>query len=101
MSKAAPTAIYFAGYKWEPGIRPHEAPELGELRLIYKSKASAGEASSTWKKEELELPGVELSAQAKSHLKLVRYVTLYIWMMKDGQVDNVTIEKIADPSIKF
>ena len=25
-----PYRIYFAGYKWQPGIRPHEDPELGE-----------------------------------------------------------------------
>lgn len=99
--KGGPYRIYFAGYKWEPGIRPHEAPELGELRLIYKSKATAGEASASWNKVELELPGVELSAQAKTHLKEVRFVTLYIWFMKPGHVDNVSIEKIPDPSVEF
>ncbi len=99
--KGGPYRIYFAGYKWEPGIRPHEAPELGELRLVYKSKASSGEASASWEKVELELPGVELSAQAKAHLKNVRFVTLYIWFMKPGHIDNVALEKVADPAVTF
>lgn len=99
--KGGPYRIYFAGYKWEPGVRPHEKPELGELRLIYKSKASSGSGGSSWKKEKLELPGVELSATAKKHLKEVRFITLYVWMMKDGYVDNITVTRTKDPSVEF
>ena len=98
--KGGPYRIYFAGYKWKPGIRPHDKPKLGELRMIYKSKASAASAGS-WKKEKLELPGVKLSAQAKKHLKYVRYVTVYVWMMKGGSIDNVRVTKRKDPSVKF
>ena len=92
--------IYFAGYLWAPGVRPHENPELGELRMIYQSKASVG-TSDAWKTEKLELPGVTLSEAAIEHLKKVRYLTLYIWMAKPGFVDNVTITKVADPAMKF
>ena len=92
--------IYFAGYQWAPGVRPHENPELGELRMIYQSKASVG-TSNEWKTEKLELPGVTLSAAAIEHLKKVRYLTLYIWMAKPGSVDNVIIAKVADPTMKF
>ena len=98
--KGGPYRAYFAGYKWQPGIRPHEAPELGELRLIYKSKANSG-SSKNWKTIKLELPGVELSSRARSHLAHVRYVTLYIWMMKPGFVDNVHIERVEDSSVTF
>jgi hypothetical protein len=92
--------IYFAGYQWMPGTRPHEDPELGELRMIYKSKALTG-SSDSWKKEKLELPGVALSPAAIAQLKKVRFLTLYIWMVKPGAVDNVTITKVADPAMKF
>ena len=92
--------IYFAGYQWAPGVRPHESPELGELRMIYQSKASVG-TSNDWKTEKLELPGVALSEAAIEHLKKVRFLTLYIWMAKPGSVDNVTITKVADPAMKF
>ena len=92
--------VYFAGYQWAPGVRPHENPELGELRMIYQSKALTG-SSADWKQEKLELPGVPLSDAAKAHLKKVRYLTIYIWMVKPGAVDNITVTKVADPSMKF
>lgn len=92
--------IYFAGYRWAPGIRPHENPELGELRMIYQSKAATG-TSDAWKQEKLELPGVTLSPQAIEHLKEVRYITVYIWFVKPGFVDNVTVTKVADPKLKL
>ncbi len=92
--------IYFAGYQFTPGVRPHENPELGELRMIYQSKATVG-SSADWKQEKLELPGVKLSPQAIEHLKKARYLTVYIWMAKPGFVDNVTVTKVADPTMKF
>ena len=92
--------IYFDGYQWAPGVRPHENPELGELREIYKSKATSS-SSDAWKQEKIELPGVKLSPTAIEHLKKVRYLTVYIWMVKPGFVDNVTVTKVADPAMKF
>ena len=54
---------YFAR---EPG-ETIEIPELGELRMIYKSKATASQSDS-WKKEEIKLPGVELSPRAIANM---------------------------------
>jgi hypothetical protein len=92
--------IYFAGYRWAPGIRPHDNPELGELRMIYQSKATTGTAAD-WKQEKIELPGVKPSPQAIEHLKQLRYLTVYIWFVKPGYVDNVVVTKAPDPSLKF
>ena len=92
--------VYFNGYQWAPGTHPHDNPELGELRNIYKSKAANG-ASNDWKTEKFELPGVTLSEAALEHLKKVRYLTVYIWMAKPGFVDNVTLTKVADPAMKL
>ena len=92
--------IYFAGYQFAPGVHPHENPELGELRMIYQSKATTG-SSEAWKQEKLEIPGVAPSAAAIEHLKKVRFLTVYIWMAKPGSVDNVTVTKVADASMKF
>jgi hypothetical protein len=92
--------VYFAGYQFAPGVRPHENPELGELRMIYQSKATTG-SSAEWKQEKFELPGVNLSKQAIEHLKKVRYLTVYIWMAKPGFVDNVVVTKAADPAMNF
>jgi hypothetical protein len=98
--KGGPYRIYFAGYKWKPGVRPHDNPELGELRMIYKSKA-LDQRSPTLARETLELPGVDLSTQAKTALKEVRFITLYVWMLKSGSVDKISIIKTADPKMKF
>ncbi len=92
--------VYFAGYRFAPGVRPHENPELGELRMIYQSKATTGTAAD-WKQEKLELPGVKPSPQAIESLKQLRYLTVYIWFVKSGFVDNVTVTKVADPTMKF
>jgi hypothetical protein len=92
--------IYFAGYQWAPGVHPHDNPELGELRMIYQSKATIG-SSDSWKKETMELPGVNLSQAAIEHLKKIRYLTVYIWMLKAGAVDNVTLTKVSDAVMKF
>lgn len=92
--------LYFAGYQFTPGVRPHENPDLGELRMVYQSKATVG-SSTDWKQEKIELPGIALSPQAIDHLKKVRYLTVYIWMAKPGMVDNVVVTKTADPAMKF
>ena len=99
--KGGPYRIYFAGYKWKPGVRPNDNPHLGDLRMIYKSKAVAGSNSSR-KRVRIELPGVKLSEQAKAHLKDVRFITVYVWMMGEGgTVDNVTVTKSPDSQMDF
>jgi hypothetical protein len=92
--------IYFAGYRWAPGVRPHDNPELGELRMIYQSKA-ANSSSADWKEEKIELPGVKPTPAAIEHLKQLRYLTVYIWFLKPGFVDNVKVTKVADPTLKL
>ena len=37
---------------------------------------------------------------AMKNLKEVRYVTVYVWMMETGWVDNVTVTRVPDPSTK-
>lgn len=98
--KGGPYRLYFAGYQWNPGIRPHDNPGLEELRMIYESKANAGQ-NGEWKNVTMELPGVVLSGDAKNHLKKVRYLTVYIWLQKSGFVADVTVTKVADPAMNF
>ena len=95
-----PYRIYFAGYQFNPGIRPHDNPRLEELRLVYQSKAITG-ADGGWAQATMELPGVTLSGDAKLHLKRVRYLTVYIWFQKSGSIADVTVTKIADPAMNF
>lgn len=93
--KGGPYRVYFAGYKWKPGIRPHENPELGELRTIYKSKAATGEASS-WKQETVRLPGVKPSPMALEHLRQVRFITAYVYFIDPGFIDNASVTRTRE-----
>jgi len=92
--KGGPYRIYFAGYQWTPGIRPHDQPTLQELRQVYRSRAEAGQAAS-WQTISLEIPGVEASELSLQHLRRVRFITLYIWFVRDGFVDDVTITQVG------
>jgi len=90
--KGGPYRIYFSGYQWKPGIRPHSEPKLEEMRAAYRSKAETGQASS-WQTVTLEIPGTEASELSRKHLSTVRFITLYLWFLGDGFVDDVTIIK--------
>ena len=98
--KGGPYRFYFAGYRWAPGIAPHENPELGELRMIYQSKAVTGMAKE-WTTAKFEIPGMQLSQSALEHLREVRYLTVYLWFMNPGCVANVVLTKVPEPAMKF
>ena len=99
--KGGPSRVYFAGYRWAPGVRPNDAPALPDLRMIYKSKAANTPLSPGWTTVSLEFPGVALSPDALKHLQQVRFMTLYVWFMNPGSVDNIVVTKTPDPTVKF
>jgi len=87
--------IYFSGYQWRPGVRPHDSPTHPEMRQIYRSRATTG-FHRHWRQITVEIPGVEnLSANAVAHLQRVRFISLFIWNEQDGYVDDVVLEKVA------
>ncbi len=88
-----PTRIYFAGYRWKPGIRPHESPKPGETRMVYKSKAETGFPGS-WKKVSFGFPMKKLSSAAKKHLRQVRFFSVYVWTAQGCSIDNVRVYKL-------
>jgi hypothetical protein len=99
--KGSDPHIYFAGYKWEPGTRPHDDPEIGELRKIYKSEFrnhSVKAEGGGWRKVSFEFPLKELSELALKHLKEVRFLTVYIVVVDTAKgqayVDDVEVMKI-------
>jgi len=96
--KDGPVRIYFTGYKWKPGIRPHADPAIGELRTIYKSKAYA-EKKKGWHTVEIKLPGVKASPLSIKHLSKVRFITVYIWTLGDIYVDDVEVTRVKDSSL--
>lgn len=95
--KGGPYHMYFAGYKWKPGIRPTSDPQDGELRMIYRSKRQIGNAGG-WKRVSFQLPGVKLSSRALKHLRHVRFLRVYILGINHGGsstlfIDNVEVTK--------
>ena len=96
--KGGPHRLYFAGYRWAPGIRPHETPKPEEMRLIYKGKVAKGD-SSGWERKQISVPGLKVSSLAAKNLKHVRYVTAYVWMMRDGYIDDVKITRRKAPEL--
>ena len=92
--------IYFAGYKWKPGVKPHDNPTLAELRQVYKSHAATGNAPG-WKKVNLEIPGTEITKGAMAYLKQIEYITLFVYVTRTSYIDEVSVTRKRDPSVKF
>ncbi len=96
--KGANTRVYFAGYKWKPGIRPHPEPKDGEMRMIYKSKPVAG-SYRNGKRISFSIPGVKTSKAALKHLRLVRFIRVFVWTghytgsKPEVLVDNVVVTR--------
>lgn len=84
--------LYFIGYQWQPGIHPHEKPELSELRAVYNSKAVSS-SSPDWKQEKFEIPGVTPTPASVEAMRKIKFLTVYVWMVKPGAVDNVLLTK--------
>ncbi len=84
--------IYFAGYQWKPGVRPHSEPTPQEMRQVYRSKAEDGQ-SPNWRTVVIDIPGVAASELSLSHLRKVRFITLYIWFLGEGHVDEVSVAR--------
>lgn len=93
--KGSAVRMYFAGYKWQPGVRPHLDPHLGKLRKIYKSKPWVGAAGNRWQTVSFEFPLKNLSDLAMQSLKYVRFVTVYLLCDIGGEVfwNNVRVTR--------
>ena len=91
--KGGPYRIYFAGYRWKPRIGPRDDPSPGDLRLVYKGKAAEGTARG-WTTVKIEMPGTQASPQARRHLGQVRFITVYVWVMRTGYIDNVRVTRV-------
>lgn len=85
--------IYFMGYKWKPGIRPHEEPTLPELRKIYKSNQAVTN-NKNWGRVTLKIPTKKVTSDLqKKHLSQIRFITLFMWCEHGGSVDNISVIK--------
>lgn len=92
--------IYIAGYKLRPGVKPSDNPDISELRQVYKSRAETGSANG-WTTVHLELPGKKITKGMQAYLKQIQYITLYVYVVRTGYIDEVEITRKKDPSVTF
>jgi len=109
--KPGPNArVYVEGWKWRPGIRPHENPTWSELRKVYRQQAGRmvyftgrkegafSKPSTAWKRGVCRFPGADLSKTAQRVVKMVQFITLHIVAISnwDGDllIDDVVVEKV-------
>ncbi len=101
--------ILIEGYKWKPGIKPHEKPALHELRKVYRfsqlyfGAKKEGELGGVprgadWRKGEDVFPSAQLTPMAQKFLKEVRFLVVHIVAIgRDAgtlYVDDVRLETI-------
>jgi hypothetical protein len=101
--------VYIEGYDWKPGIKPHDNPDLSELRKVYKQGSGNilyfGEAKSgpfsnpteAWSTGSCVFPGRSPSEEGGKHLKQIKFICVHIVAIDgwDGDlfVDDVVLEK--------
>jgi len=102
--------MYIEGYRWRPGVKPHDAPRLSDLRKVYKqgpgnilyfggrdSGAFSG-APRSWQKGECTFPSKDRSELAERHLQRVKFLVVHIVAIDgwDGDllVDDVQLRRI-------
>jgi hypothetical protein len=101
--------IYIEGYDWKPGIKPHDNPDLSDLRKVYKQgsgnllyfgKEKSGPFSNpteSWSMGICSFPGRELSDEGGKHLKQIKFICVHIVAIDgwDGDIfiDDAALEK--------
>lgn len=99
--------ILIEGYRWAPGITPHEAPLNTELRKCYKfsqvyfgheDAGTMARLSGAWQKGSTVFPADNLSDLAKKSLSQIKFLVIHIVAIGgyegDLFVDDVRLEKI-------
>ncbi len=99
--------ILIEGYRWAPGVTPHDQPQNTDLRKCFKfsqvyfGKQEAGEMASpgpVWQKGSTVFPTPKPSDLAKKSLSQVKFLVVHVVAIggRDGDlfVDDASIERI-------
>ena len=101
--------ILIEGYKWRPGIKPHDDPPLHELRPCYKfsqvyfggqEAGTMAQPTKSWQRGETVFPNAALtkSDTSKENLNLIRFLVVHIIAIggSEGElfVDDVRLEQL-------
>ncbi len=100
--------ILLEGYRWKPGIRPHERPEFHELRKCYKftqlyfgsqKAGDMGGVGRAWSSASMEIPGELKSDVQRDIYSTIRFVIVHVVAIggREGDlyVDDVVLEPLG------
>ena len=104
--------IYIAGYRWKPGVKPHDKPTLKDLRRTFKQGAGEmlyfkgkrdgplSNPTKNWSRGSSSgFPPKKLSKEGQKHLKKSKFLVVHIiGIMGNGgelYVDDVELKKIS------
>jgi hypothetical protein len=99
--------IMVEGYKWVPGIKPHDHPKLSELRRCYKfnqlyfgpvQAGYFGGVGRQWQRAEVKIPEKVNSDFQRQALDEIKFLVVHMVAIGGSEgnlyVDEVKIEKI-------
>ncbi len=100
--------ILLEGYRWKPGVRPHDNPDISELRKCYKftqlyfgtvKAGDMGGVGRSWSQASMEFPDAMKSDLQREIYSTIRFVVVHIVAIGgdagDLLVDDVRLEPIG------
>lgn len=100
--------ILVEGYQWKPGIKPHPAPTLYELRKVFKSEVmtfgsqvggSRSGVGKSWTSGSITFPAENPSPLATSKLAKMEFLVVHIVAIDGGEgtlyIDDVKLEQVS------
>lgn len=79
--------IYLQGFSWKPGIKPHDKPDIYELRRQYKfaqvffngrQGGDFGGVNKSWDTATMTFPDPKMTDLAKTSYEKIKFVSLHV-----------------------
>ena len=99
--------IMIEGYHWKPGVKPHDGPELSELRRCYRSRqlyfgssegGTMGGVGRNWQKSTTTFPKEGTPEEGQELFNKAEFMVVHIVAIGGSEgylyVDNVTLERL-------
>ena len=99
--------IMVEGYKWKPGIKPHDSPKLEELRRCFRGKqiffggtqgGTSGGVGKNWERASVTFPQADESDLEKDMFNKAEFMVVHLVAIKgsDGYlyIDDVVLERL-------
>lgn len=99
--------ILVEGYQWRPGVKPHPAPGLADLRKVFKSElmyfgsqegGSVSSPGKNWQTDSLSFPAEKPTELAASKLSKMEFLVVHIVAINGSEgnlyIDDVKLEPL-------